>query len=203
MAADGQRLTPPITSYLAAGCGFGGSCFPKDVRALIQWGREHDRHARMLSAVMATNDAQPLEVVRLLTRHFASLENVRVAVLGLAFKAGTDDVRESPALRIIADLRNAGAQVVAFDPVATESAKLVLADCTVQYAVSLAEALEGADAALLMTTWPDFQELPALLNALPTPPVVIDGRRMLDKRRIARYEGIGLGQGGERWAAGA
>jgi UDPglucose 6-dehydrogenase/GDP-mannose 6-dehydrogenase len=177
---------------LRAGCGFGGSCFPKDVRALISWGEARSRPAPLLSAVLATNEQQPAEVLGLLKRHFPELSGVHVAVLGLAFKADTDDVRESPALRVVAALIAAQAQVVAYDPVAIPPARLVLGSHGVRYVHSLPAAVQDADAVVLLTAWPEFQRLPELLASLERLPVVVDGRRVLDKT-LPRYEGIGLG----------
>jgi UDPglucose 6-dehydrogenase len=191
-APDRGRITPSITAYLKAGCGFGGSCFPKDVRALIRWGQEHQRPVRLLSSVLETNEAQPAEVVSLLKKHFPRLAGVRVCVLGLAFKAGTDDVRESPALRVIPALVQEGAQVIVCDPVAIPNTQLALGENNVQYVQSLTEAIEGVDAIVLLTAWPEFFQLPELLEARPDPPVVIDGRRVFGKARFRRYEGIGL-----------
>ena len=192
-AADGSRVVPALTSYLKAGCGFGGSCFPKDVRALIEWGSRRDRPARVLSAVLETNEKQPAEVLGLLKKHFPDLHGLRVAVLGLAFKPGTDDLRESPSLRVIARLLAEGAKVIAYDPVAAGPARVMIDSANVSYATSLAEATVNVDAVLLLTAWPEFEELPALLTESANPPVVVDGRRMLDKTRMRRYEGIGLG----------
>lgn len=194
IAPDGSRVTPGITSYLKAGCGFGGSCFPKDVRALIRWSEEHNRPPRILSAVLETNQKQPAELLSLLRKHRPVLEGAKIAVLGLAFKPGTDDIRESPALRLIPVLTREGAQVTAYDPIATAPMQAVLGHDRLRYAMTLAEAIEGADAIVVLTAWPEFQALPDLLDRLPSPPVVVDGRRVLDPRRVRRYEGIGLGQ---------
>ncbi len=196
-APDRSRITPSITAYLKAGCGFGGSCFPKDLRALIRWGEEHQRPVRVLTAVLDTNEAQAVEVLALLKKHFPDLAGVRVSVLGLAFKAGTDDIRESPALRVIPALANKGAHVIAYDPVAIPGMRLALRgeniqDGDVQYGGSLAEAIELVDAIVLLTAWPEFLQLPELLSGRTDPPVVIDGRRAFEKTRLRRYEGIGL-----------
>ncbi len=191
-AADGTRVAPPITSYLKAGCGFGGSCFPKDLRALIRWGYEKDRPVDLLAAVLAINERQPAEIVRLLKKRFSALTGIRVGILGLAFKPGTDDIRESPALRVVRDLVAEGARVTAYDPVAMGAAKVVLSDLEVDYAPSLSEAICDTDAIVLITAWPEFLELPELLRGIGKSPVVIDGRRVLDKRRVLHYEGIGL-----------
>jgi UDPglucose 6-dehydrogenase len=192
---DGAPVTPGITAYLKAGCGFGGSCFPKDVGALIRWAHEHSRPVPLLRAVVETNANQPAEVIRLLERHFAALQGIRVAVLGLAFKPGTDDVRESPALRVVSELSSLGSDVIAYDPVAASTARAALNDHRIHYRSSLREAVRDVDAVILLTAWPEFQHLADVLDELGISPVVIDGRRVLDKSRIARYEGIGLSAG--------
>lgn len=188
---DGTRLVPASTTYLAAGCGFGGSCFPKDVKALIAHGRQAGSPMQVLDAVIAVNHRQPEQVLRLLDRHFPSLEGVRTAVLGLAFKPGTDDVRESPAIPVIRALQQRGARIGAYDPVAVDEAKAVLPPGDVTYHETLEAAIQDADAVILMTAWEEFRTLPDLLASLEPQPLVVDGRRLLDKRRIARYEGIG------------
>jgi UDPglucose 6-dehydrogenase len=195
VAPDGRRLVPAITSYLRAGCGFGGSCFPKDLRALVHWGEENHRSVSLLTAVLETNERQPSEIVGLLKRHFANLKGVRIAVLGLAFKPGTDDIRESPALPVIRELMAEGARTVAYDPVAMPATRRLFKEGDIGYAPSLAEAIGDADAIVLITAWPEFEDVPRLLETGAMRPVVIDGRRMWDKQRIPRYEGIGLGRG--------
>ena len=122
-------------------------------------------------------------MLRLLKKHVPVLNGCRIGVLGLAFKAGTDDIRESPALRVIRDLHAEGARVVAYDPVAIPSARLVLGDTRIEYAASMGEALRDVEAVVLMTAWPEFQDVPRLLLRLAHPPVVVDGRRALDRRR--------------------
>ena len=189
---DGSRIVPGITSYLKAGCGFGGSCFPKDLRALIQWGKEKNRTPTLLTAVLETNEKQPFEIVSLLKKHFATLDGVRVAVLGLAFKPGTDDIRESPSLPVIRGLAAEGARVFAYDPVAIPATRRALRSIDVEYATSLPEVLRRAEAVVLLTAWPEFQEVPRLLEMHGHSPVVVDGRRVLDKTCVSRYEGIGL-----------
>jgi UDPglucose 6-dehydrogenase/GDP-mannose 6-dehydrogenase len=189
---DGQRIRPPIAGFLWAGCGFGGSCLPKDVRALTAQGREAGRAMRLLEAVMRINDEQPREIGALLRKHFASLENVRIAILGLAFKPGTDDMRESPAMPIIRDLLAQGAAIRAYDPVAVPSARRLFQPGEVTLCDDLAQAIDGVQAIVLVTRWDEFRRLPELLADREPQPVVVDGRRMLDRHSIARYEGIGL-----------
>jgi UDPglucose 6-dehydrogenase/GDP-mannose 6-dehydrogenase len=189
---DGSRLTPEFTTYLEAGCGFGGSCFPKDVKALIAHGQRAGQAMPLLDAVMKVNEEQPKQLLRLLDKHFASLEKRQLAVLGLAFKPGTDDVRESPAIPVIRELVARGASVNAYDPVARDAARAVLGNSQIRYRDSLQEAVRGADAVLVLTSWPEFEALPALLDKMGVHPLVVDGRRMLEPETVAHYAGIGL-----------
>ncbi len=189
---DGRRVRAPITSFLWAGCGYGGSCLPKDTKALAAHGAAHDARMPLLEAVIGTNLAQPARMIGLLEKHFASLAGLKVAVLGVAFKPDTDDVRESPAIPVVTQLLARGARVTAYDPVARETARAVLPPGT-PLAPSLEAAVADADAVLLITAWEEFLRLPGLLAGRAAQPLVVDGRRMLDKERIGRYEGIGLG----------
>lgn len=190
---DGNRITPAFTTYLEAGCGFGGSCFPKDVKALIAHGRKLGRNMQLLDAVVEVNIAQPAAILTLLATHFHLLEDVRVTVLGLAFKPGTDDIRESPAIPIITELLARKARVTAFDPVARLEAEKVFGNGALDFTESLHEAVENAQAVLLLTRWPQFDLLPEIFARRSKQPVLIDGRRMLHKHSVERYEGIGLG----------
>lgn len=191
---DGKRIQPQFLTYLEAGCGFGGSCFPKDVKALIAYGKKVGEQMSLLDAVIEINSSQPLKVLPPLHKHFPVLAGVRVAVLGLAFKPGTDDMRESPAISIMKELVEYKASIKAFDPVAREEAQKIFANGAVTFAENLSEAIAGAQAVILLTRWPEFDKLPHLLSALANPPIFIDGRRMLNKDSIPRYEGIGLGK---------
>jgi UDPglucose 6-dehydrogenase/GDP-mannose 6-dehydrogenase len=146
----------------------------------------------LLDSVIRVNERQPLEVLRLLQKHFPSLDGVRVALLGLAFKPGTDDMRESPALPVARGLLAQGASLKAYDPVARHEAEKLLSDGAIEYVDDLRSSVEGVDAIVLMTRWPEFESLPQLLAGRNPQPLVVDGRRMLDKRAFERYEGIGL-----------
>ena len=183
---------PPITSFLKAGCGFGGSCLPKDVKALIAHGQRTGVPMPLLESVIRVNEDQPKSVVRLLQKHWPDLAGVRVAVLGLAFKPGTSDVRESPAFPIMRELLQLGAHPKAFDPVALAEAQRAFGKDGIVYANDLAAALADADAVILVTPWKEFQNLPALLGQRQPQPVFIDARRAFDRHLFKRYEGIGL-----------
>jgi UDPglucose 6-dehydrogenase len=189
MRRGGERLTAPITSFLEPGCGFGGSCLPKDVTALVGQGREKGLALGLLQSVLDINCGQPDEVMRLIGRRFSSLRDVQVAVLGIAFKPDTDDVRESPAFPIIRALKDQGARVAAYDPVARPADHADLAGVTL--AGSLRDAVAGADIVVLVTRWAEFLQLAGLLNELGRRPLVVDGRRVLDPGAFAHYEGIG------------
>ena len=143
--------------FLYAGIGYGGSCFPKDVQALIQTGKEYDHDFRIIRAADAVNDAQKLRPIEFLKKHFRTLKGKTIAVWGLSFKPRTDDVREAPALYVIEDLLKMGAKVQAFDPVATESFKIMFPDKRVRYCAHAYEATEKADALLVMTEWDEFR----------------------------------------------
>ena len=189
---DGSRIVPAFTTYLEAGCGFGGSCFPKDVKALIAHGGKFGQPMQLLDAVIRVNERQPQQVLSLLKKRFPSLKGVCIAVLGLAFKPGTDDMRESPAIPIVKELLAQQAGIKAYDPVAKHEARKLFGNRQIVYCDDLAQTLENVQAVLLLTRWEEFRRIPELLARLHPQPLVIDGRRMLDKRSIARYEGIGL-----------
>ncbi len=187
---DGSRVKAGITSFLWAGCGYGGSCLPKDTKALSAHAAAHGEPMRLLDAVISTNTAQPDRLIKILEKYFPHLQGVKVAVLGLAFKEDTDDLRESVSIPIILKLIELGADVVAYDPIAMSLAKPLLPVNT-KFADSLAGAIAESDAALVMTRWREFEQIPKILASMKIPPMLIDGRRMLDPARIARYDGIG------------
>ena len=173
------RLNP---AFFRTGIGFGGSCFPKDVRALIAGAREYGEDLKILRAVLEVNEEQPRRLFSLLERHIPDLHGRTIGVLGLAFKPDTDDIRESRALPIVSALLAAGAKVVAYDPEAMGNFRQVFPQVT--YA-SHAEEVLGADAILVLTEWKEFDGLDYRGR------IVIDGRR-LEKARAeaAVYEGV-------------
>ncbi|MEX2396827.1 MAG: nucleotide sugar dehydrogenase, partial [Balneolales bacterium] len=192
LLTNGERMSPEFISYLAAGCGFGGSCFPKDVKALISHGKKAGSNMALLDSVMRINEEQPKEIITLLEKYFESMKNIRIAILGLAFKPDTDDMRESPAIPIVRYLLHAGANIQAYDPVAEHEAEKLFGNHQIKYYQDLPKALEGVDAVILLTSWPEFSTVPGLMNATTPQPLFIDGRRMLTKTSFTRYEGIGL-----------
>ena len=173
-------------AFLDSGVGWGGSCFPKDVAALIAAARDVGYDPSLLDAVVEVNEKQPRRMLSLLDDH-ADVADERVAVLGLSFKPGTDDIRESRAIPIIEGLLERGAEVVGYDPVATEEMRERFPD--VEYATSAGEALEGAVAALVTTDWDEFAALDEEFDRMADP-VVVDGRRMVSRREGLTYEGL-------------
>jgi UDPglucose 6-dehydrogenase len=173
------------SAFLRSGLGWGGSCFPKDVAALVAAAREYDYDPPLLQAAIDVNDRQPARLVDLLRRH-VDLDGARVAVLGLAFKPGTDDVRNSRAIPVVEELYDAGADVVAHDPVAIEEARPLLP--TIDYAETVADALEGADAAVVATAWPEYDGLD--VSAMERS-VIVDGRGIeIDRFACDVYDGL-------------
>ncbi len=185
-----QPTVAGITSFLEAGCGFGGSCLPKDVSALVAHGRQHGCDMPLLQSVLDINRARPAEMLRLLRKRFDKLAGLRVAVLGLAFKPGTDDIRLSPALPLIDLLHAEGVSVVLHDPLVTPGADARFGP-PAAFAASLEEALASCDAAMIVTRWADYQRVPEVLKGLDVPPVIIDGRRIIDPASVPAYEGVG------------
>jgi UDPglucose 6-dehydrogenase len=186
--------------FLYAGCGYGGSCFPKDVKALIQTGAQNGQDLKVLQAVEDANDAQKLVLVDKIVRRFGEdLTGKRFAVWGLAFKPNTDDMREATSRVVLAELFRRGATVTAYDPVAMDEARRVFGDePRLAYAESPMGALAGADALVIVTEWkefrsPDFDRIKAALKA----PVVFDGRNLYEPSLVQSsgldYQAIGRG----------
>ena len=189
---DGERIKPGMLSYLAAGCGFGGSCFPKDVKALIAHGKSEGLPMELLDSVININNRQPNEVISLLEKNFSSIKGLNIAVLGLAFKPGTDDMRESPSIPIVNYLLDNGASIEAYDPVAENEARKIFGNEQISYHADLEEVLADAEAVILLTGWQEFQRVPEILKNKNPQALFIDGRRMLAKEKFNKYEGIGL-----------
>ena len=189
----GMALDPRINPrFLVPGVGFGGSCFPKDVRALVAGAREHGTSAPLLEAVLAQNEVQYRRAIELLEEELGDLRGRQIALLGLAFKGDTDDLRETRAVPIAKALLGKGALVVGYDPMAGPGFARLVPE--VKVVESVADALQGADGAILQADWPAFSRLTAkdFLGTMATP-VVVDGRRILDpkKTRGLRFRRIG------------
>lgn len=180
--------------FLKAGVGFGGSCLPKDVKALLYLAASKGVATSVLASPLGSNKIQKQVAVKKLTRYLSSLKGKKIAVWGLSFKPGTDDMREAPSIDIIAALQRKGAKVIAYDPYACAKAKAILSG--VQFSLTAYGALKNSDALLILTEWsefenPDYDKMKKLMKR----PLVIDGRNVLDPKAARRagfeYEGIG------------
>ncbi|MEO0560871.1 MAG: UDP-glucose/GDP-mannose dehydrogenase family protein [Chloroflexota bacterium] len=186
--------------FLQAGVGYGGSCFPKDVKALAHIAESNNVHPNILNSVMGVNDYQRKRVMEKVKEELGVLKGKRVALLGLAFKENTDDLRESPAIGIAEYLVKGGADVYAYDPVAMENAAKELP--TVNYCKDAYEAAQGADALVIATPWNEFKNLDmARLKSSLRTPILIDGRNLHDPDLMRemgfKYRGVGRGYRGE------
>lgn len=173
-----ERISP---KFLRAGLGFGGSCFPKDVKALYALSKDLNRTSKILSAVLGINELQPMRAIQLL-EGLMDIKGKRVALLGLAFKPDTDDMREAPSIVIANELLSKGAVVVAYDPIAKDTAMAVLPNIT--HSNSAEEALKDADAVIVVTEWKEFNNLSSKDFAIMRGKNIIDGRRVLDWKEL-------------------
>ncbi|NHJ25027.1 MAG: UDP-glucose/GDP-mannose dehydrogenase family protein [Candidatus Lokiarchaeota archaeon] len=170
--------------FLRAGVGFGGSCFPKDVNAIISFARAHGYDARLLRAIMEINEDQAKHTVDLLENELKEVKNKKIALLGLAFKPGTNDMRFAPSIRIIDYLLEKGAQIIGWDPVAEEEAFKIMKN-SILYADKIEEALLDADGAIIVTEWDEISQLqPNDFKKSMKTPIVVDGRRILDPTKF-------------------
>jgi UDPglucose 6-dehydrogenase len=188
-----KRIGP---AFLDAGLGFGGSCFPKDVRALAHMAAIHGCHPQLLRAVLEINADQRRQVVQKLRDLLGGLDERTIGILGLAFKPNTDDMREAPALELIHLLQHEGARIKAYDPVAMDNARRVLPDIT--YCTDPYQVAEGADALVVATEWNEFKhlDLERVRKAMRRP-VLVDGRNIYDPEAMIAlgftYRGVGRG----------
>lgn len=186
--ADGMGYDDRIErKFLNSGIGYGGSCFPKDVKAIIAKGKKTGLKMETLDAVESVNREQPHKVVDMLREKIPRLKGKTIAVLGLAFKPGTDDIREAPSLLIVPELLKSGASVKAYDPKAAENFKKEFPD--VKYYASAEAAIEGADACLLLTEWDEFKKLADEDFKRMRGDVIIEGRKILNLESV-EFEGI-------------
>ncbi|SDM54461.1 UDP-glucose dehydrogenase family protein [Sediminibacillus halophilus] len=194
--AEGMGMDSRIGGkFLQAGVGYGGSCFPKDTNALIAMGRSHDYPMPLLGSVQHVNDKQRDWLVKMIQTRLGILEGKTIALLGLTFKPNTDDMRESPAIRVAEQLQAAGATLRGYDPVAVSRARQVM-PATVRLTDNLQEAIQGADCAVIITDWKQVKDLPLTEYArLLARPLLFDGRNCFDleaaKASVIEYHSIG------------
>ncbi|MBN1330530.1 MAG: UDP-glucose/GDP-mannose dehydrogenase family protein [Candidatus Heimdallarchaeota archaeon] len=195
----GIGLDPRINEkFLGAGAGFGGSCFPKDVNALIHYAKIKNYQPKLLTSVLEINNHQAKRMIELTEEKLGSVEGKTIALLGLSFKPETDDMRNAPSLKIIDQLLAKGAKIIAWDPKAFHEAKKpTYIGNKIQYASSIDDALKNADACLLITEWSEFKKLKPSNFKLMKSPILIDGRRIYEPEEFLKegitYAGIGLG----------
>ncbi len=173
--------------FLNAGIGFGGSCLPKDANALIKSAKKNNYNLGILESVMKLNEKQPLRIIELLEKKI-KIKDKKITILGLSFKADTDDIRNAPSIEIIRSLLDRGANVVAYDPKSMDKMKNMFKN--VQYAENVKSALAGSDACLLLTEWSEFKKLTDKDFAFMKNKIIIEGRRILDKNKIRNFEGV-------------
>lgn len=174
------------TQFLKAGIGYGGSCFPKDTKALIQIAGNVNYNFELLKGVVNVNKNQQTLLIKKLVNRLGSLQNKRIAVLGLAFKPNTDDMREAASILITEELLNFGAEIVAYDPIAMENAKSIL-NYKVQYVENLEDALIKSDAALIVTEWDEIKTIDLNSFKEMNYPLVIDGRNCFSLNLMKNY----------------
>jgi UDPglucose 6-dehydrogenase len=181
--ADGMGLDKRIErSFLNAGIGWGGSCFPKDTMALRSWAKKENMPMDMINSVISTNDQQPLQLIKILKKHIPNLKGKTIGLLGLSFKPETDDIRDSRSIPLVKSLLTEGANIKAFDPQAMSQFQRLFPNIT--YCTNAKEALE-ADAIIIATAWDEFKKIDY------TNKLVIDGRRVLEAKKTAeKYEGV-------------
>lgn len=190
-----ERIGP---RFLQAGVGYGGSCFPKDVMALMHTMKDNGLHYEIIKAVDEVNERQKKSILPKLMKHMPNLKDKKIAVWGLAFKPKTDDLREAPSLVIIKQLLDEGAKVRAFDPVAQENAQKIFPK--IEFGKNPYDTLKGCDALILVTEWDEFRNLDKQkIKSLLKQPIVIDGRNVYEPKEMAElgfvYEGVGRRNG--------
>ena len=178
-----KRIGP---GFLKAGIGYGGSCFPKDTKALIQIAGNVEYDFELLKGVVNVNKKQQRKLLNLLYERLTQVQDKKIAVLGLAFKPNTDDMREAPAIPIINELIMAGAQIFAYDPIAVENAKKVL-NSEVHFVENIESAVEKADAVLILTEWNEILNVDLSIFNSMNEPLIIDGRNCFDLNEIGNY----------------
>jgi len=191
------RINP---AFLNAGCGYGGSCFPKDVKALISFARTRGIEPQLLEAVEEVNEQQAAHMVAIARQELGgSLKGKRFALLGLSFKPGTDDMREAPAIKIANHLYAQEADIVAYDPKAIANAqeRFIRDTIKISYAECIEDCLKEAECCMILTEWEEFESItPSMFNKYMKRSVIIDGRRIYNSdmhKLVDRYRGIGLG----------
>lgn len=186
---QGEIVKPGILSFLHPGTGYGGSCFPKDTKSLVSFGNKMGHEMKILGSVIETNVNQPKMTIELAKKELSLLSGKKIGVLGLSFKPGTDDIRESPAIEIINLLAEQKAQIIAHDPIAIKKMEKVTGNIDIKYTEDLSYLVQNVELIILVTSWPEYKNLDRLIKSRAVP--VVDGRRFLDPEKFTKYRGIG------------
>ena len=192
-----EKIIPSLESYLIPGCGFGGSCFPKDVQALLDYSNKNNVDTPLLKAILDINAERPNKMVLLAESILSTLKNKKVAILGLTFKPDTDDLRSSPALDAINILLKKDANVFAFDPILKSKPDMIKLPSGCNLCYNLEDALKNSDVAMVFTKWEEFKFLDSeLLKQFMDKPIIIDGRGFLEKEKfdVGTYFKIGYSE---------
>ena len=182
---NNENIIPSLESYLKPGCGFGGSCFPKDVQALLDYANKNNINTPLLQAVLDINAERPNKMILLAESILETLENKKISILGLTFKPETDDLRSSPALDAIKILLEKNAKVFAFDPIFKTKPNIIKIPEKCNICPNIEDALENSDIALVFTKWDEFKSLNSnFLKQIMKNPIIIDGRGFLEKEKF-------------------
>jgi len=182
---NGEKIVPSLDSYLIPGCGFGGSCFPKDVRAILNFAHSQKIDTPLLNAILQINDERPEKMVTLCESILGTLQNKKITILGLAFKPDTDDIRSSPSIDAIKLFLEKGAKISAYDPVFKNISNAIILPKECEYNSTIEESLQGSDAAVVFTKWAEFKSLNSeFLDKFMKKPLIIDGRGFLEKEKF-------------------
>jgi UDPglucose 6-dehydrogenase len=196
VVAEGIGMDKRIgREFLNAGLGWGGSCFPKDVKAFLRFGEEMGLRLKLVESIIEINESQIESAVKLAEELVGSLDGKKISILGLAFKPGTDDVRESRAIRLVEELLKYNLEIKVHDPKALKKAKKILGDRVV-YCKTIEDCLTGSDLCILATEWPEYKELrQETLKKYMRGPALLDCRRLYDPEEFKeiKFAAIGLG----------
>ena len=190
-----KNIIPDLVSYLIPGCGFGGSCFPKDVNAITRFSAEQGGNTPLLDAVLKINDERPEKIIQLTQKLLGNIKDKKISIIGLSFKPDTDDMRSSPSLEIIKSLQKLGGKLSAYDPKISQEKLRENGIDNVEVSASLEDCLKNSEIAILLTKWSEFKDINEnLIEKNMKEPRIIDGRGFLDSSKFSdkTYFKIGL-----------
>ncbi len=191
---NGQKIVPGLSSYLSPGCGFGGSCFPKDVKAIASFSSSVGVKTPILDSVLSTNYDRPNKIISIIDSILPNLDGLKITILGVSFKPDTDDIRESPALDVIRLLEKRGAQVIAYDPQVKSESLQKIGINNISLTTSLEDSLNDSSIAVLLTKWPELKKInQELLSRYMKNPVIVDGRGYLNKKDFSNQSYFKIG----------